>query len=100
MAGSGEIPWRRPILDQEDAYDNPRTFRVFVEDEFRFGYDPMAFRWLQDVIENILKHIAAWRADGLKEWDLAVWQDCRIVAVVRTGHGGEPIVTTFIDPED
>ncbi len=83
---------RKPILEQDDAYEHPDTYRVFVEDEFRFGYDPTAFPSLGEVLDHILGRIATLRGDGLKEWDLAVWQQCRLVAVILTGRDGEPTV--------
>ena len=86
------------ILDQDEAYEHPRTYRVFVEDEFRFAFDPTLFPSLDQVIDRVLNHIATLRVDGMREWDLAIWQECRIVAVVRTGADGEPVVSQFAEP--
>jgi hypothetical protein len=90
----------KPILDQDHAYEHPDTFRVFVEDEFRFGYDPMAFPSIGDVLDHIRGHLSALRSDGLRDWDLAVWQGCRLVAVILTGRGSEPIVQVLADDEE
>jgi hypothetical protein len=95
MEGTKMGSVRKCIVDQDDAYEDPRTYRTFVEDEFRFAHDPRTFPTLDAVIEHILTHISTLRADGLKEWDLVVWQECRVVAVIRTGSGGEPTVTVF-----
>lgn len=83
------------IIDQDEAYEHPETYRVFVEDEFRFACDPSVYPTLKDVIDVILMHIATLRSDGLKDWDLAVWQSCRIVAVIRTQSESDPSVTIF-----
>jgi hypothetical protein len=90
-------PPRAPILEQDDAYEHPGTYRVFVEDEFRFGYDPAAFPTLRDVLDHVLGHVSALRADGLKEWDLAVWKGCRLMAVILTQGDGEPAVHIVAD---
>jgi hypothetical protein len=90
-------PRAKPILEQDDAYEHPDAYRVFVEDEFKFGYDPTAFPSLRDVLDHAVGHIASLRADGLREWDLAVWQNCRLVAVILSNRDGEPIVRVFAD---
>jgi hypothetical protein len=92
-------PPSKLIHEQDDAYEHPDTYRVFVEDEFRFGYDPGIFPTLGDVLDHIHGHLAALGSDGLKEWDLAVWRGCRLVAVVLTGRGSEPIVRVLADDE-
>jgi hypothetical protein len=88
-------PSKRLILDQDAAYEHPQTYRVFVEDEFKFACHPAEFPSVKDVIDAILKHVATLRGDGLFEWDLAVWQGCRIVAAIRTRRDDEPVVVEF-----
>ena len=87
------------ILDKVQAYDHPQTYRVFVEDEFRFAYDPSTFPTIHEVLDHTLGHIATLQEDGLKEWDLAIWQECRLAAVIVTKRDGEPIVRVFSDTQ-
>jgi hypothetical protein len=85
------------ILDQDQAYDDPLTYRVFVEDEFRFTYDPAWFPTIEEVLDHAVGHIANLKTDGLKEWDLAIWQKSRLAAVILTRRDGEPLVQVFSD---
>ncbi len=83
-----------------------KVFQVFNGDEWMCSYGDMYFMQpeatnptrdysLRDVIDDLIKDFDD--PDGTDARDMAVWRDGRILAVVRKGTDGRPVVIEFAD---
>ena len=81
-----------------------KVFQVFTGDEWMCSYGDMYFMQpdapnrtrnysLQDVIDDLIKDFED--PHGTDARDMAVWPDGRILAVVRKGSDGKPVVIDF-----
>jgi hypothetical protein len=74
-------------------------YRVYDEDGFAssFATGPPENATLAGVSERLCARFRGTAGAGYESKDLVVLLGPRIVAVVRGGPDGEPVVTTFID---
>lgn len=77
--------------------DDRRLFRVFFEGEQIESYDPDRYPTSRDVTDDLVLRWISLYPEGRDEWDLTVWRDGRVIAVIRTGLEGNPEVTLFSD---
>ena len=72
-------------------------FRVYDEDGFTssFAVGPPENATLESVTAYLIERFHGTRGTGYQSKDLVILLGARIVAVVRGGLGGFPIVTTF-----
>ncbi len=87
----------RAMAPDRPRDDDRRRFRVFFEGELIESYDPDRYPTARDVTDDLSMRWNSFYPEGCDEWDLAVWRDGQVVAVVRTGTEGSPEVTLFSD---
>ncbi len=86
-------PDRNPAVDR-------KVFRVLWDGNLLETYDPERFPTTRDVTDDLVTRWSSLGPEGFEEWDLTIWRDGRVVAVVRTGASGSPEVTHFADIPD
>ena len=72
-----------------------RQFVVRDEQDFITSFDPADGDTLRSVVCDLVSHFHAPDGEGYGGTDMVVWNDGRIVALVRKGHDGHPHPTLF-----
>ncbi len=72
-------------------------FRIYDEDGFSSTFDtnPPESATLSTVLACVIETFHGTGGSGYDSKDLVVLLGPRIVAVIRSGHDGQPVVTTF-----
>jgi hypothetical protein len=94
------VPPERVFGGTPESVEFRRThYRVYDEDGFAssFAIGPPENATLATVSERLCARFRGTGGSGYESKDLVVLLGPRIVAVVRGGPGGEPVVTTFED---
>jgi hypothetical protein len=88
---------RRAKLDPERTVYRRDHFTVFDEDGFltSFSARPPASATVESVVVVLSRDFRGTNGAGYDGLDMAVWNDGRIVAVIRAGADGEPVGTIF-----
>ena len=84
---------------QESAEFRRANYRVYDEDGFSssFAVAPPASATLASVTAYLCDRFAGTGGTGYESKDLVILLGPRIVAVVRKGADGRPVVTSFLD---
>jgi hypothetical protein len=94
------IPIERPTERVQETFEFRRThFRVYDEDGFAksFGINPPENASLESVVAYLIEKFHGSGGTGYDSKDLVILLGPRIVAVIRKGRDGEPVLTTFAD---
>jgi hypothetical protein len=91
-------PVERPAWSVPESVDFRRThFRVYDEDGFAksFSLTPPENATLEGVVGYLCARFQGTGGTGFESKDLVILLGPRIVAVIRKGTDGDPVVTTF-----
>ena len=91
-------PVERPAWTVPESQEFRRThFRVYDEDGFAKSFDlsPPESATLSGVVAYLCEKFRGTGGTGFESKDLVVLLGPRIVAVIRQGPDGGPVVTTF-----
>lgn len=72
-----------------------RQFVVRDQDELITCFDPEMGDTLESALRDLVGFFHAPDGEGYAETDMVIWQDRRIIAVVRMGRDGSPQSTIF-----
>jgi hypothetical protein len=90
----------RPAERVQETFEFRRThYRVYDEDGFAksFSIDPPENACLESVITYLFEKFQGEGGTGYDSKDLVILLGPRIVAVIRKGRDGEPVLTRFAD---
>jgi hypothetical protein len=99
MADSSK-PVERPAERVQETFEFRRShFRAYDEDGFAksFAIAPPENATLESVAAYLFEKFRGTGGTGYDSKDLVILLGPRIVAVIRKGIGGEPVLTTFDD---
>ena len=72
-----------------------RQYVVRDSEDFITSFDPTEGDTLGTALHQLVDHYHLDGEEGYGEADLVIWKDRRILAVVRRGDEGQPLVTVF-----
>ncbi len=89
MSTSSQPPSMPPAPDRP-SHDGPAPFYVYVEGELIETYAPDQFPDLDAVLDDLLVRFDALYPEEYIRWDLAVWREGLLHAIVRPSPDGPP----------
>jgi hypothetical protein len=93
-------PIERPTERVQETFEFRRThYRVYDEDGFAkaFAIGPPENATLESVVAYLFEKFHGTGGTGYDSKDLVILLGPRIVAVIRKGRDGEPVLSTFPD---